>query len=49
LCHDNADGYPLSDFMAEIKKIGYPAVELWSRAPILENFWRKPTAAISAS
>lgn len=32
------EGYSRSDFMAEIKKIGYPAVELWSRGADFGEF-----------
>jgi hydroxypyruvate isomerase len=32
------DGIALGDFMREIKKIGYPAVELWGREPDFEEF-----------
>jgi hydroxypyruvate isomerase len=32
------EGIPLGEFMREIKKIGYPAVELWGRGPDFEEF-----------
>jgi len=38
------DGYPLSDFMAEIKKIATGGRAMEPRRRSLENFWRKPTA-----